>query len=201
MQSFSRSDLYNMGREEAAAEALGPRATFFLTLCQVVAPVSVPESKSPALQRFRFFFTRDTEAGHSRYWLHFGYFDTELEAKRWRGVLGRIYPRATIQSSHRSSADQTTSTQTALTDTQVLKMLTAEAAMERTATQARPPAPASAPKAGSKALTASLNALRDDEWAGLKEDDTTIRSGIRHLHVELVASARSRKDLRTKRKP
>ncbi len=197
MQSFSRSDLYNMGRE-AAGEALGPRATFFLTLCQVVAPVSVPESKSPALQRFRFFFTRDMEVGHTRYWLHFGYFDTELEAKRWRNVLGRIYPRATIQCSQKRASDQMTSTQTTLTETQVLKMLGAEAAIERTATVAKA-APASTPNAGSRALQASLNELRDSEWEGLKEDDTTIRSGVRHLQVELVAKARSRKDTKTKR--
>lgn len=199
MQSFSRSDLYNMGREEAAGAALGPRATFFLTLCQVVAPVTVPESKSPALQRFRFFFTRDLEVGHARYWLHFGYFDTELEAKRWRNVLGRIYPRATIQCSQQRAPDQTTSTQTALTETQVLKMLSAESAVERPATASNA-APASVPKTGSRALEASLSELRNSEWEGLKEDDTTIRSGVRHLQVELVTRARSRKDPKTKRK-
>jgi hypothetical protein len=191
MQSFSRSDLYKMGREEAAAGVFGPRATFFLTLCQVVAPVTVPESKSPALQRFRFFFTRDVEAGHTRYWLHFGYFDTELEAKRWCNVLGRIYPRVTIQCSQKRAPEQTTSTQTALSETQVLKMLAAEAS--------KPAAPG-APTGRSKALEASLNALRDSEWEGLKEDDTTIRSGVRHLHVELVTGARSRKDHKPNRK-
>lgn len=198
MQSFSRSDLYNMGRE-AAGEAMGARATYFLTLCQVVAPVTVPESKSPALQRFRFFFTRDAEVGHTRYWLHFGYFDTELEAKRWRNVLGRIYPRATIQCSQKRTPDQTTSTQTTLTETQVMRMLSAEAALERPATAAKVDS-ASTPKAGSRALEKSLNELRDNEWEGLKEDDTTIRSGVRHLQVELVARARSRKDTKTKRK-
>jgi hypothetical protein len=199
MQSFSRSDLYNMGREQAAGEAMGPRATFYLSLCQVVAPVSVPESKSPALQRFRFFFTRDMEAGHTRYWLHFGYFDTELEAKRWRNVLGRIYPRATIQCSQRRAPDQTTSTQTALTETQVLRMLSAEPTIERPATASKA-TPAGTPKTASPALEVSLNELRDSEWEGLKEDDTTIRSGVRHLQVELVAKARSRKDTKTKRK-
>jgi hypothetical protein len=199
MQSFSRSDLYNMGREEAAAGALGPRATFFLALCQVVTPVTVPESKSPALQRYRFFFTRDLEAGHTRYWLHFGYFDSEVEARRWRDVLGRIYPRATIQCSQQRASEQPTSTQPALTETQVLKMLSARPTIESGA-QASRSVPASAPKPGSRALEASLSALRDSEWEGMKEDDTTIRSGIRHLQVELVSRARPLKDPKTKRK-
>src|ERR1700745_4233059 len=80
MQSFSsRSDLYTLAREEGSSTAEGGAmpATFYLTLCQVVAPVAVPESKSPALQRFRFFFERRCEAGRSGYWLQFGYFTSE----------------------------------------------------------------------------------------------------------------------------
>jgi len=128
MQSFSsRSDLYNLAREEASstAEPGALPATFYLTLSQVVAPVSVPESKSPALQRFRFFFERRCEAGRSGYWLQFGYFTSELEAKRWRDVLARIYPHATIHrlGGTKSTSGQTTTTQPALTETQVLKLL------------------------------------------------------------------------------
>jgi len=189
MQSFSsRSDLYNLAREEASSTAEpggAAPATFYLALCQVVAPVAVPESKSPALQRFRFFFERRFEAGRTGYWLQFGYFTSELEAKRWRDVLARIYPRATIQklSSGKSTSEQTM-TPPALTETQVLKML-----------KANPP-----PKGQSTGLENSLQALRDTEWEGLKEDDTTIRSGIRHLQVELVKSARPRKERKPTRK-
>lgn len=194
MQSFSsRSDLYNAAREEASSTAeVG--ATFYLTLCQVVAPVAVPESKSPALQRFRFFFERRFEAGRTGYWLQFGYFANELEAKRWRDVLARIYPRATIQRLSTGKSTSATTTQPALTETQVLKMLKAEAPGVNTPSTNVPP------KGKSAGLENTLQELRDTEWQGLKEDDTTIRSGIRHLQVELVKSARPRKERRPTRK-
>jgi hypothetical protein len=191
MESFSsRSDLYNLAREEGSSTAEGgaATATFYLTLCQVVAPVAVPESKSPALQRFRFFFERRFEAGRSGYWLQFGYFASELEAQRWRDVLARIYPRATIQRLSTGKSTSGTATQPALTETQVLKML-----------KANEPA-VSASKGKSAGLENSVQALRDTEWEGLKEDDTTIRSGIRHLKVELVKGARSRKERKPTRK-
>jgi hypothetical protein len=197
MQSFSsRSDLYNLAREETGvnAEAGAGPATFYLTLCQVVAPVSVPESKSPALQRFRFFFERRFEAGRTGYWLQFGYFTTELEAKRWRDVLARIYPRATIQRLASGKSTSATATNPALTDTQVLKLLKANAPTVSAPGKDAPP------KGKSGALENSLQALRDTEWEGLKEDDTTIRSGIRHIQVELVKSARPGKERKPTRK-
>ena len=43
MNSFTRSDLYNMAQEEKAAAVTGQMsAPFYLTLCQVTIPVSVP---------------------------------------------------------------------------------------------------------------------------------------------------------------
>ena len=192
MQSFSsRTDLYNLAREETGAngEAGAGPATFYLTLCQVVAPVAVPESKSPALQRFRFFFERRFEAGRTGYWLQFGYFTTELEAKRWRDVLARIYPRATIQRLGSGKSTSATATNPALTETQVLKLL-----------KANEPGASAPAKGKSAGLENSLQALRDTEWAGLKEDDTTIRSGIRHIQVELVKSASPRKERKPSRK-
>jgi hypothetical protein len=192
MQSFNRSDLYNLAREQKVtiSDKSQPRATFFLTLSQVVAPVAVPESKSPALQRFRFFFTRQAEGANTHYWLHFGYFDTQIEAQRWRNVLARIYPRATVQCSQQAAApalDRTTATQPALTETQVLKMLGAEAKAAR------------APQGQSRGLESSLNELRASAWDGLTEDDTTIRSGVRHLQVEVQAKSRARKDSRIRK--
>jgi len=191
MESFSsRSDLYNLAREEASpsAERGATPATLYLTLCQVVAPVAVPESKSPALQRFRFFFERRFEAGRTGYWLQFGYFTSELEAKRWRDVLARIYPRAAIQRLGAAKSTGQTTTQPALTETQVLKLLKTNAAT------------VDAPKGKPGGLENTLKELRDTEWEGLKEDDTTIRSGIRHLQVELVKSARPHKELKPTRK-
>jgi hypothetical protein len=197
MQSFSsRTDLYNLAREEGSstAEGAATSATFYLTLCQVVAPVSVPESKSPALQRFRFFFERRFEAGRTGYWLQFGYFASELEAQRWRDVLARIYPRATIQRLSTGKSTSATATQPALTETQVLRILKASVPTENA------PKTSAAPKGKSAGLENSLQALRDTEWEGLKEDDTTIRSGIRHLQVELVAGARLRKERKPTRR-
>ena len=204
MQSYSsRSDLYNLAREESGSspEAGAGPATFYLTLCQVVAPVAVPESKSPALQRFRFFFERRFEAGRTGYWLQFGYFTSELEAKRWRDVLARIYPRATIQRLGTSKSTSATATNPALTETQVLKLLKANAPTVVDPSRTSAPVKSAPPQGKSAALENSLQALRDDEWEGLKEDDTTVRSGIRHLQVELVKGARSRKERKPTRKP
>ena len=98
MESTSRSALY----DEAALGTGRVRqqdapGTFFLTLCPVAAPVSLPKSTSPALQRFRFFFTREQDGSRERHWLNFGYFQTAEEARKWREVLGRIYPAAVVR--------------------------------------------------------------------------------------------------------
>jgi hypothetical protein len=49
------------------------------------------------LQRFRFFFTKQQDSGRDGYWLHFGYFRTPEEARKWREVLCRVYPAAAIR--------------------------------------------------------------------------------------------------------
>ena len=201
MQSFNRSDLYKLAHDEkeATARTTMPSASYYLTLCQVVTPVSVPESKSPALQRFRFFFTRDLDDGRTRYWLHFGYFANELEATRWRNVLGRIYPRATIhRESQRPSVD-TTTTQRAITESQVMKMLGPEATAAQTGTSPTLPA-VRAPQPTSKGLEASLKELQESAWHTLDLEDTASLSGVRHLKVEIETKARARKDHRSKRK-
>ena len=99
MKSTSRSALYDeaahgTGRMRQQEDAPG---TFFLTLCPVAAPVSLPRSTSPALQRFRFFFTREQDGTRERHWLNFGYFHTVEEARKWREVLCRIYPAAVVR--------------------------------------------------------------------------------------------------------
>jgi hypothetical protein len=62
----------------------------------------VPQPKSAALQRFRFFFTK----GRESYWLHFGYFRTAEEARKWREVLSRVYPGAAIRNLSEGGARQ-----------------------------------------------------------------------------------------------
>ena len=69
VESTSRSALYDeaargTGRVRQQEDAPG---TFFLTLCPVAAPVSLPRSTSPALQRFRFFFTREQDGARERH--------------------------------------------------------------------------------------------------------------------------------------
>jgi hypothetical protein len=95
--SLSRSALYEQAHGDHGmphgGKSSGP---YFLTLCAVPAPIPVPEPKSPALQRFRFFFTRQRLDGHERCWLHFGHFRTADEARKWREVLLRVYPQAVI---------------------------------------------------------------------------------------------------------
>jgi len=96
MESLTRSALYEaaLGNREGIAESAG---TYFLTLCSVSTPVTVPEPKSATLQRFRFFFTKQQENGRDSYWLQFGYFRTAEEATKWRDLLRRVYPAAAIR--------------------------------------------------------------------------------------------------------
>ena len=200
MNSFTRSDLYNMAQEEKAAAVVGDlSAPFYLTLCQVVVPVSVPESKAPALQRFRFFFSRHDERGQTRYWLHFGYFGSHHEAKRWCDILGRIYPRAAIRKlSPQGGLTEPTVTQPALTQTQVMRMLDTNATSEQTGGFRMPPSgPA---KTGSAGLEASLKELRASTWETMELEDTTSMSGVRHLRVQVETKATARKSRAANRK-
>jgi len=97
MESMSRKALYEAAQKTAENWREEAPGTFFLTLCAVVSPVSLPKSNSPALQRFRFFFTREQEGSRERHWLNFGYFHTVEEARKWREVLCRIYPSAMVR--------------------------------------------------------------------------------------------------------
>lgn len=194
MNSYTRSDLYNLAQQEKAAAVVGAvAAPFYLTLCQVVMPVSVPESKAPALQRFRFFFSRHDESGQARYWLHFGYFTSHHEAKRWHAILGRIYPRVAIRKlSPQGGLAEPTATQPALTETQVMRMLNGNGASEHTGKFKMPPSgPA---KAGSPELEASLRELRASSWETMELEDTASMSGVRHLRVQVETKATARKN-------
>jgi hypothetical protein len=187
--------LYNLAREEGAAARGGGSGRFFLTLCPVASPVSVPEPKSPALQRFRFFFTREIEAGQPHYWLQFGYFTSEHEARKWRDVLARVYPAAVI----RKLADGAPAPDI-LSDSQVLKVLTASPPGAR---QGKPYQPPAAKTSNRKASTLedTLNELRDRPFQGFDPDDTLSSTGVRHLHVKFETRARDRKAAKARRKP
>ena len=94
---MSRKALYESAQKLGQSRRDEAPGTFFLTLCPVAAPVALPKSTSPALQRFRFFFTREQDSDRERHWLNFGYFHTVEEARKWREVLGRIYPAAVVR--------------------------------------------------------------------------------------------------------
>lgn len=97
MESLSRKALYEAAQKAGNNPREEAPGTFFLTLSAVSAPVALPKSTSPALQRFRFFFTREQEGDRERCWLNFGYFHTVQEARKWREVLARIYPAAVVR--------------------------------------------------------------------------------------------------------
>ena len=123
MESLTRSALYDaaQGNRDGVGEGAG---TYYLTLCSVTTPVTVPESKSPSLQRFRFFFSRKQENERESFWLNFGYFRTAEEARKWCAVLSRVYPGAAIHSlpqNHRNPAAQ--ESLQVLTDSQVFSLL------------------------------------------------------------------------------
>jgi hypothetical protein len=181
MESLNRSALYEAarGNRDGIGESSG---TYFLTLCSVSTPVTVPEPKSSALQRFRFFFTRQQEHGRESYWLHFGYFRTPEEARKWREVLCRVYPAAAI----RNRAPREARTQDVLTDTQVSSLLS------RKSTASAAPSAALGQARKGPTLEDTLSELRDSAWQSLDlNDDTASTTGVRHLRVE-VQNERSR---------
>jgi len=126
MDSLSRSALYRVALGDSSPdEGLGEsQGAFFLTLCAVSSPIPVPESKSAALQRYRFFFSRQHENGRERCWLHLGYFRTAEEARKWLEVLRRVYPAAAIRTIPQARAIQAAASEPGpLSDTQVLAQL------------------------------------------------------------------------------
>jgi hypothetical protein len=184
MESWSRSALYEVanGGREASGESPG---AFFLTLCPVTAPVSLPEPKSPSLQRFRFFFSKQVENGVERCWLHFGYFRNVQEAQKWREVLHRVYPGAAIHTVPQALGSQS------LSDSQVLALLknSPGAGAETKASTAAP----SKPDRHKSSLEDTLSELRDSAWRTLDVDPDEVSStGVRHLRVEVQAKPRAK---------
>ncbi len=186
MESWNRSALYQVARGSRDAVDEAPGA-LFLTLCSVPAPISLPEPKSPGLQRYRFFFSRQTENGSERCWLHFGYFRNLEEAQKWREVLCRVYPAAAIRTGPHSGAAQsgTASTDT-LSESQVLSVLNRKPAATKV------PEPVAAERRQSS-LEDTLSELRDSAWGSLDGDsDEASSTGVRHLRVEVTKATVSK---------
>jgi hypothetical protein len=80
-------------KPESPAEERGP---FVLNLCELSAPVSIPQPRSPEFSRITFFCSRERTDGQESWWLRLGYFDTREDAEKWLERLRRMYPRAAI---------------------------------------------------------------------------------------------------------
>ncbi len=186
MQSFSRSALYGVaqGGREALEESPG---AFFLTLCSVPSPVSLPEPKSSAMQRYRFFFSKQHENGVERCWLHLGYFHTAEEARKWRDVLCRVYPAATIRTVPQKDGVQHAQASNTLSDSQALAILEKGAGAGKPA-QAEAQLPS---QRRNVSLEDTLSELRDSAWQTFDSDsDEASSTGVRHLRVEVQARPR-----------
>jgi hypothetical protein len=184
MQSWSRSALYDVAQGDSEGLEESPGA-LFLTLCSVPAPISLPESKSPAMQRYRFFFSKHQENGVERCWLHFGYFRTVEEARKWRDVLQRVYPGALIRSVPRDSEIQQAGASNSLSDSQVLPLLGKGGGAIGQPAELVGGAPSARRK---PTLEDTLSELRDSTWRDLDADDDEVSStGVRHLRVEIQA--------------
>lgn len=200
MKSIDRSELYKLAGDALDTASVAAPASFYLTLCAVAAPVSVPEPQSPELRRFRFFFSRRTDGGPAQYWLHFGYFGTEREAKKWLDVLRRVYPAAAVRSLARGAPTEATRTAPNLTDSQVLNLL-GPGARHTGTEQSSKPLPARPSQRRSVSLEDTLDELRDSALRDFDAEDTSSDSGVKHLRVEIQNRTRARKDQRAPRKP
>lgn len=176
MESLSRSALYDAAQanRDGVDESAG---TYYLTLCSVTTPVTIPESKTPSLQRYRFFFTRRQENGRESFWLHFGYFRTAEEARKWCDVLARVYPSAAIRSlAQKGTSQPTHDSSQVLSESQVFSLLSRKPGENVARSEAED----------------TLSELRDSAWQSSDRDDTASTSGVRHLRVEVQATSRPR---------
>jgi hypothetical protein len=183
-----------------------PRGSFFLTLCPVAAPVTVPEPTLPGLRGFRFFFTRVREDRRERCWLHFGHFRTAGEAQKWLNALRKVYPRAVLRRvpetedaaqghsalQRREARRPAISEPKSLNDTHVRALLEKRPVEgERPGHQAwsRIPEPAT-----DSTLEDTLNELRDSAQDTFEMDADSLGStGVRHLRVEVQRTSREQK--------
>jgi hypothetical protein len=141
------------------------------------------------MQRYRFFFSKQHENGVERCWLHFGYFRTVEEARKWRDVLQRVYPGALIRSVPHNAATQQAATSTNLSDSQVLRLLSTGSP---DAGQSSGPAAGSRPEPRKTTLEDTLSELRDSAWQTVDPDtDEVSGTGVRHLKVEIQAKPRT----------
>ncbi len=103
-----------------------------LTLCRLVAPVTIRPPESPHLKPFTFFTSRARQQdGSEHLYLHMGFFQTLVDAEKWARAVRRRHPEAVatiappalwqLSDSDDSASSPVDNVQ--LTDTQVLNIL------------------------------------------------------------------------------
>jgi hypothetical protein len=171
-----------------------PATGFVIALCVIDRAIPIPQPRSAALNRYRFFLTRRSANGRDFFVLHMGTFATTEEAEKWLKVLRPTYPNAYVTDSAEPGP-----TPPLLSDTQVLRVLEVRPPARSYAAPAPTPAAKSAPALALEktversrgALEASLEDLAEHESdTGMYEalSDT----GVRHLSIKVTRKASKR---------
>jgi hypothetical protein len=155
-----------------------PESGFVIALCAIDREIPIPQPRSTALNRFRFFLTRRRTNGREFFVLHMGTFATMEEAEKWLNVLRGTYPNAYV-----SESSDPGPTPPLMSDSQVLRVL-----------EVRPPAKNDAPpeRAPAKPADRSRAALEESlQDLAERESDTGIYealsdTGVRHLSIEVA---------------
>jgi hypothetical protein len=158
---------------------------FVIALCVVDHEIPIPQPRSAALNRFRFFLTRRSTNGRQFFVLHMGTFATAAEAEEWLNVLRGTYPNAYVTDSSEPGPTPP------LSDSQVLRVL--EVRPPRSEPRAMPaPAPAPTPvptiaKTPAKPRGALEKSLQDlAEWESVTGNyEALTDTGVRHLSIEV----------------
>ncbi len=162
----------DMGGRGGTQMETTPESGFVIALCTVGREIPIPQPRSAALNRYRFFLTRRNTDGREFFVLHMGTFATVEEAEKWLNVLRGTYPNAYV-----SDSSEPGPTPPLLSDSQVLRVLDT--------TPPPAPKPDKTPqRARHTALDASLQDLAE------RESDTGIYealsdTGVRHLSIEV----------------
>jgi hypothetical protein len=152
-----------------------PPPGFVIALCAMTRAIPIPQPRSSPLNRYRFFLTRRSAEGREFFVLHMGHFATAEEAEKWLDVLRGTYPNAYVS----DTSGVLSATPSALTDTQVLRVL-----------EVRRPAPAEEPQLPAPRRT--MRSLLDESLQDLaaRELDTGAHeslsdTGVRHLSIQV----------------
>jgi hypothetical protein len=160
-----------------------PAQTYVIALCAMTRPIPIPQPRSSALNRYRFFLTRREADGREFFVLHMGYFANASEAEKWLNVLRSTYPNAYVSDTTEPVEESIPSV---LSDTQVMRVL-----------EVRHPVPDEQPDAlrvvetPREKVSGKTDALRKSlETLAAKESDTgnyeaVSDTGVRHLRIEV----------------